>query len=196
MDKTTEKKYLPKATTTLRELVYFLQELEIPFCLIGGAALGHYQVGRFTQDLDLKISISESSWPELKSALEANSKISELKTHFISNPIVPDLIRLLWGGYGVDLLIANTDYQLEVIRRAQKGMMEEVETPIASSEDIIVLKLIADRPQDRADTELLFQTIKKLDLRYIRKWCKIWEVEKRLDRLLTKRKALQKKRKK
>ena len=184
MAKSSKEKLPLQATKTLKDLIRFLESLQIPFCLIGGASLGHYKLGRFTKDLDFKLSISESSWPKLKAALESSVHISHLKISFIADPNLPDLVRMNWGDYPVDLLMANTDYQQEVIRNAHKGTVEDIEVPVASPEDLIILKLIADRPQDRVDVGLLFENVPNLDLAYIRQWCKVWEVEERLNQLI------------
>ena len=47
-------------------------------------------------------------------------------------------------------------------------------------EDLVILKLLADRPVDRQDIEALVMTFSSLDWTHIEKWCRAWEIEDRL----------------
>lgn len=168
----------PQAGESLKNLVQFFKNEKIHFCLIGGFALGFYGIGRFTKDIDFKISISAENWTGLKEKFHTSLEVSDLKIHHISDPQIPDLIRCQWNQYPIDLLVANTEYQMEVIKRAKKFVFENHQINVASPEDLVVLKLIASRPQDLVDIETILKNIKPLNRRYISKWAKIWEVEK------------------
>src|SRR3990167_4285838 len=115
----------PQAGESLKNLTRFFKREKIDFCLIGGFALGFYGLGRFTKDIDFKIAIRPQHWPHLKEKFLQTKEVSDLKIHYISDPKVPDLIRYQWNRYPIDLLVANTDYQIEVIKRAKKFIFED-----------------------------------------------------------------------
>ena len=168
----------PQAGESLKNLTRFFKREKIDFCLIGGFALGFYGLGRFTKDIDFKIAVRPQHWPHLKEKFLQTKEVSDLKIHYISDPKVPDLIRYQWNRYPIDLLVANTDYQIEVIKRAKKFIFEDHPMKVASPEDLIILKLIAHRAQDLVDIQTILENIQPLNRRYISKWVKIWEVEK------------------
>jgi hypothetical protein len=71
----------------------------------------------------------------------------------------------------VDIILAETDYQLEAHARATDGWL--------TAEDVIVHKLIAWRPRDRDDIESILITRPQLDHGYIERWATEWEVAHR-----------------
>lgn len=56
-----------------------------------------------------------------------------------------------------------------------------------TAEDLIVDKLIADRPRDREDIRAVLSTQERegraIDWSYLERWTKFWEIEARLARL-------------
>jgi hypothetical protein len=61
--------------------------------------------------------------------------------------------------------------------------MFDVEVPIASPEDLIILKLIANRRQDLLDVEsILRRCLWTLDQKYFREWLEFWELGERLQK--------------
>jgi len=174
-----------KASLTIKEVTEFLNKHRFPFCVIGGGSLGFFGLGRFTKDLDFKVKITEDQWTQLKEELEKAPWITNLRIQFCSEPKIPDLIQFHWNNYAVDLLVANVEYQEQVIQRAQQHPLYELEVPVVAPEDLIILKLIANRPQDRVDIGLLLKKFAHLDMAYIRSWCQVWEVEELLDDFLT-----------
>lgn len=173
-----------QASQAIRSVCVFLDAEKVPFCLIGGFALGFYDLVRFTKDIDLKISISPKKWPSLHKRLESNPQVSELKVHYISSQKIPDILRCHWCSHPVDFLVANTPYQREVIQRAKFYSFQDVHFKVASPEDLIVLKLIASRPQDLLDIALLLKKLPKMNARYIRKWVRVWEMEDQWNSIL------------
>jgi hypothetical protein len=72
--------------------------------------------------------------------------------------------------------MAKTEFQREALRRAAgSGTNPRVATP----EDLIVMKLIANRAKDQIDLLGLAQ-LDKLDWDYIEHWAREWDVTDRL----------------
>lgn len=187
MDEFAQEELALRATLTIQEISEFLENAQFAYCIIGGGSLGFFSLGRFTKDLDFKVKLSEVQWLSLKHKLENTEWITDLRVQFASEPTIPDLIQFKWKNYPIDFLIANIDYQDEIIRRSQKHLLNEIQVPVVTPEDLIILKLIANRSQDRVDIELLLKKFKnQLDMNHINHWCKIWEVDNLLQEFLIK----------
>ncbi len=157
-----------------------LNKEKISYAIIGGIAISYWSVPRYTKDLDLTLSLTHTNWVKLKKTLDAN----KVKWILIQQPLeesIPDLVRLTWKNQLIDFQISKTKHQESLIKRRKKVILEGRAIYIASPEDIFVLKLLANRPQDRADIHQLIQDVKKMNLPYIRKWCKFWEIQDRLE---------------
>lgn len=167
-------------------LFHFLDLLEthgVPYALIGGIAVSVLGRERFTKDVDLTISIDERQAQTLEKIFKSDPAYKVHLISFISSQKIPDMFRIFWKEIPVDLLVSNTDFQKEIVRRALPETVLGRSIKIATPEDLIVLKLLADRPQDQSDIGVLLKRYPRLDWSYIEKWCRVWEIEDRLKRL-------------
>jgi hypothetical protein len=90
----------------------------------------------------------------------------------------PDFVRFVSQGEGVTLEVqtAKTEFQRESLRRAAaSGAVPRIATP----EDLIVMKLIANCPKDQIDLQGLVQ-LDGLDWAYVERWAAEWDVSDRL----------------
>lgn len=59
--------------------------------------------------------------------------------------------------------------------------------PVATMEDLLVYKLIADRPRDREDVAAMLRTQlragARIDWAYVERWARFWEISDRLAEL-------------
>lgn len=83
----------------------------------------------------------------------------------------------------IEVQVAKTEYQREMLQRA---VASETGARVATREDLIVLKLIADRAKDKLDLEGLM-VLDGLDWEYVERWAREWDVVDRLDRIREKR---------
>lgn len=112
-----------------------LTELGVPHALIGGLAVGVHGHPRATRDADFLVG---------KEAFESTSPL------IIYRDELKDLVE-----FGViDLLAVPPDFPwlAEALVSSAPG-----EVPVISVEALILLKLYADRPQDRADVTALLE---------------------------------------
>ena len=79
----------------------------------------------------------------------------------------------------LEVQTAKTDFQREVVRRAA---VSDDGVRVASPEDLIVLKLIANRPKDQVDL-LALAALGDLDWAYVERWADAWGVREVLERL-------------
>ncbi len=84
----------------------------------------------------------------------------------------------------IDLFVAKTPFEREVIRTASTAFVLGEPTRLASPEASIIYKLLADRSRDRDDIESIFLARQAageaLDWDWLRRWAREWEIEARL----------------
>lgn len=151
----------------LRKVVGFLQREGIPFVIVGGLANAVWGEPRATRDVDVKVYIGERTPQEFAEMVAREFAPAR------PLPGGPDSIvsLALPSGVGVDFLIAIPGYEEMVLDRAQSRLLAGMNLPICSAEDIIIYKVIADRPKDWADVEgVLIEQGNRLDQSYIRDW--------------------------
>ena len=146
----------------------FLEERQVPYMLIGGIANLIWGEPRATLDVDASVLVEEADWPAL---------IKELRTAF---HVVPkDPLAFLQDTHvlpvetdesvRIDLLWAKLPYEHKAIARAT---MEEVaghRVRVCRPEDLIIHKIISERPKDREDVRAIVRHQgPRLDRRYLR----------------------------
>jgi hypothetical protein len=70
----------------------------------------------------------------------------------------------------VDLFLAESPFQIEILKRRQLADVEGQQLWIASAEDLVRLKVISGRPRDLIDVADVFFTQGELDVQYMRRW--------------------------
>lgn len=157
--------------------------LEFKYALIGGMTTSIWSEERFTKDIDLTISLDEKTWNSLEKHLQNSKDVTMDRVCYDVGTSIPYLVRIHFKGSMIDLIFALTEYQDQLIARAVEKEMIGQKVRVASPEDIIISKLIAGREQDLFDIKKIIQTISDLDLAYIEKWVKIWEVTDRWEKI-------------
>ena len=157
-----------------------LDSVGASYVVIGGHAVNCWLEPRLTGDIDVAVSGNRAQMEALRAALLSEG-FRVTREHGAEAASGPDFVRFVSadGETVIEKQAAKTEFQREVIRRA-------VSTPegvrVATVEDLIVLKLIADRTKDQADIEGLLN-LGTLDWEYIEKWAAIWGVSERLHRM-------------
>ena len=153
-----------------------LSDAGIPSIVIGGAAVGTWGEPRVTRDVDLKVLLKRE---------DADRLLALLAPDYIS--LLPDPRAALRkqamlfvedaAGVRLDLLLADTPYDVEAIRR---GCDVEVAPGVAlrlcTPEDLILYKLISTRPRDHEDARSVVRRQgDALDDRYVLDWLRQFE---------------------
>jgi hypothetical protein len=138
-----------------RDLLVEFARFEVSYALLGGYAVGYHGKPRATKDLDLLISAAGDNLNRVASALasfgapahvveSARSMAESEIVHFGVPPVRVDLLR---SADGIDTELA--------IGRAQLAVVDALEIPVLTLDDLIANKRAAGRPQDIADAVLL-----------------------------------------
>jgi hypothetical protein len=142
--------------TLLAETAAHLRARDIPFALVGAAALAVHGVARSTLDLDLLVTtpacLAEPFWDDLRRArAEATVRRGD---H--DDPLA-GVVRLRRGDESlIDVVVGRADWQTAAIERARPREIEGASVPVVTAADLVLLKLFAGGPQDLWDiTQLL-----------------------------------------
>lgn len=174
----------------LHELVHLFERRSISYVLIGGFAVRAYAFPRNTGDLDFTISIDPQKMPSfIEDLRELGYRVPEAYgkrclDRVSSMPILKARLFMEGRGIDADIFIADSPYQHEMLKRRIRDQVEDFEVWMVTPEDLVLLKLLADRPRDRIDVDDLLFSLGQLDESYMRKWAKEIDVADRLDKAL------------
>lgn len=166
----------------LGDLAALLERAGVAYALIGAHAVNSWLEPRFTADIDVTVQTDAAGLARLGEALAA-AGFTLTRQHGADLPSGPDFIRFTSEdpSVSIEVQVAKTDFQREIVRRAfvEEGIR------VATPEDLAVMKLIADRPKDQIDLQGLLG-LDGLDWSYVERWADEWGVRDRLDAVCTK----------
>lgn len=143
----------------LLQVIQIFKEEKINYCLIGGLAMMLHNGRANTVDIDFYVLVDD-----LKAVLQLFTKRKlEAKTAGEYQ------LKAKIENVPIDILYADHYVGKDVVARAVEKKLGDDFVRVATPEDLIVLKTIADRTVDRRDIEELRELFgKKLDEDYIR----------------------------
>jgi len=168
---------LPDPISALAEL---LAAAGVDYALIGGHAVNIWVEPRFTADVALTTEAGVAKMDRLTEVLgEAGFRRDAIEGE--SQASGPDFARFVSsdGSQVLELQAAKTELQESLLARAR---VTEDGLRIATPEDLIVLKLIANRPKDRVDL-LSLCGLADLDWGYAERWASRWDVRGLLEEI-------------
>ena len=137
---------------TLADAVEFLERHFIEYALVGGLAVSLRGQTRVTADVDMVIAIDLDRALQLVDELE-DSKFTPLFAGVAEvvqkSFILP--IRHRETGIRVDLAIGLSGFERQAIQRANMIEVGGCPTAVATAEDLVIMKVLAGRPQDEQD---------------------------------------------
>lgn len=167
---------MSELVTALEGAIAAFDRMQIPYALMGGLAVRTHGLPRPTYDVDFAILIDRDRLPSLFAELdEGGYTVSEKYRRGWTDSVgeMPLFkFQLFIGGrsVAVDVFLAETAFLLSAIHRRQMGDIDGVVVKVVTPEDLIVLKVIANRLRDRADILDIRFTQGQLDEDYIRHW--------------------------
>lgn len=153
----------------LARLRRFLDEWGHAAAIIGGVAVIARCGVRPTKDIDL---VAAASSADVDGLLELATRHGFSFDHDARELASMGLVRFYVGqkaGFGLDVLFADNPYYEELIRRATPVTIGAVTLAVATAEDLVLLKLEADRPLDVEDILTIKDALgPSLDMAYLR----------------------------
>jgi predicted nucleotidyltransferase len=153
----------------LRALLELLKNAKIPHVLIGGLAVSQLSRPRLTADIDVLAFLDEDNRiPKLiGSASKAgfSTRIQEAEAFARGNRVlllIHDQSRI-----PVDLSLGMLPFERDVIERSYTIQAGDLQLPMPTIEDLIILKAVAHRGVDLVDIETLADVHPKVDRKRI-----------------------------
>jgi hypothetical protein len=101
-------------------------------------------------------------------------------------PVVKFQIWLGEAAIDVDLFLAETNDQREILSRRQRHRTDGLDAWFVSPEDLVLLKLLAGRPKDLVDVGDILFIQGNLDQDYLRRWATQLGISSALEEALRK----------
>lgn len=139
---------------TLSDIVGLLRKEGISFALIGGQAASLRGEPRTTADVDLVLAIDVEQALGLLDRLESTNfepLFSDMSAVVQQAFLMP--LRHTQTGIKVDLAIGLSGFERQTIERADVMMLAGCQVPVATAEDLIIMKSLAGRPRDEQDLQ-------------------------------------------
>jgi hypothetical protein len=154
--------------TTLVDAVNYLETEGVAYALIGGLAVSLRGQPRLTADVDMVILADVQRSLALVRGLEATS----------FKPLFDDVAEVVERAYilplrhrstnvKVDLALGVSGFERQVLARAERLVLAGTSIAVATAEDLLIMKILAGRPQDDQDVEgLMIAQGRNLDWSY------------------------------
>lgn len=139
---------------TLSDVEEFLAIQRIPHALVGGLAVSLRGQPRVTVDVDMVMAIDVEEALAIERQLEASNfrpLFDDVATVIETAFILP--LRHRSTGVKVDLAIELSGFERQLVERAEKCLVAGAEIPVATAEDLLIMKCLAGRPRDEQDLE-------------------------------------------
>lgn len=174
----------------LRNVVAVFDRLGLPYAVMGGIAVRSYAIPRPTYDVDFTLAVQREQLGELFAAVEElgytvpQNYLNGWVDHVAEMPLVKFRMYLQDNGVDIDVFLAETPFQQELMRRRKLRETGDGNVWFVSPEDLILLKLVANRARDTADVLDVLFTQGQLDEDYLKHWADHLRVRKRLEDVL------------
>jgi hypothetical protein len=137
----------------LRDLDRALSDLQLRWYLFGAQAAILHGAARATADLDVTVDLGERTAAQLVDAVTARGfvlRVAENDSDFIAESRVLPVVHRRTS-LPVDLVLAGPGLEELFFERLERVEVEGDRFPVASAEDMVVMKILAGRPRDLED---------------------------------------------
>ena len=163
----------------LRDLCEALAELGVDWAVAGAVAANNYRdETRTTTDLDVLLALAGSGMAEVEAALHRRG--------WTTTALVPEgwLLRVQHPRGGrIDVVASITDYEARALARAHSATVDDLRFKTMAVEDVVILKLIANRFRDIADVESILSAKPRFDWAYMAGWFEEFDLGERYRRI-------------
>lgn len=177
-------------TRAIHDFARLFDEMDLVYAVMGGIAVRVYGIPRPTYDVDLTVAMPRPRLGEFyQAATQLGYTIPEpylagWVDQVAGMPVVKVRLYLEGHGVDVDLFLAESEFQRQLLARRRRAQIDHLTVWLVSPEDLILLKLLARRPRDIADVGDVIFTQGQLDEAYLRHWAKQLGVLSELERAL------------
>lgn len=136
----------------LNDLASGLNRLGLPWYLFGAQAAILYGAARLTADVDVTVRLPDNTANQaLVAGLQRHGfEVRVDDAGFIERTRVMPMVHV-GTSLPLDVVLAGPGIEDRFFARAVTRSIEDVTVPVASAEDIVVMKVLAGRPKDVED---------------------------------------------
>jgi hypothetical protein len=147
---------MTRLEAALLEMAALLDELHLPYMLIGGLAVAQWGEPRATLDVDLTVWVEPDDFESTIEKLAARLAVrTAAPLEFARRTRV--LPALAANGILVDLVFAAWPLERRAIEHAVERSVAGATVRVAGLDYLLFLKLVSDRPRDQSDASALLR---------------------------------------
>lgn len=136
----------------LRDLVRWIDAEKVPGVIVGGMAVNILGRERATKDVDALVRVAEDSWAALIKSAEPFGfvpRVSDVLVFAAESRVI--LLRHVPTRVAVDVILGVLPFERDVIKRSIRKEARGISVPLPTPADLVIMKVVANRPQDLAD---------------------------------------------
>ncbi|MDI6733472.1 MAG: hypothetical protein QME51_07455 [Planctomycetota bacterium] len=173
----------------LYKLDIIFRELKISYAIVGAIGTFIWSRPRATRDIDIVIALNKNDISKFTaSASSAGFDYNQSENEHL---LKSDMFRLKYrvspdNFIPIDFILPTYSFYQELLQRRRRKKVNTFSLHFASPEDMILLKLLANRPIDKIDVEQICLFWKeKLNIPYLKKWAKKFRILERVRKFIT-----------
>jgi predicted nucleotidyltransferase len=151
----------------VHDITQVLESVHIEYAIIGGIANAVWGEPRATIDVDVTVSVDEEDLAKRIATIGARFRpaVSDPVAFVQQTRVLPLDTR---DGVRIDVIFALLPFELDAIRRASRVSIAGRMVHVVTAEDLVLMKIISERPRDLADAEAIVRRrAKELDRGYL-----------------------------
>jgi len=138
----------------------------IPYAFGGAIALFYYREPRSTLDIDINVFLPPARHAEVVNVLADLYPVD--RTQVANDVASAGQARSAWDMTDIDLFFADTDFHDVMARRVRREPFLGSMINVLSAEDLLVCKMLFDRPKDWVDVDAVVNALgDRLDRSYV-----------------------------
>jgi predicted nucleotidyltransferase len=161
----------------LLKLLVVLNQLSIPYMLVGSYSSNIYGIPRMTKDADLVLQLDGSALSSLNKNLPEGLSLEEQSFFETVTATRKELLHIDGTNFQIELFHLSSDPfdQSRFKRRVKSEIIDGLEVSFPTAEDVIIQKLRWARNKDFDDVVAILRVQTNLDFDQINHWCGIHE---------------------
>jgi predicted nucleotidyltransferase len=163
---------MPTYQELLARIAKAFDHHRIPYMVIGGQAVIRYGRPRLTDDIDITLGVDVTSLPTVQQAaseIPLHARVNDVEGMVKQTNVLPLIERST--GIKVDCIFSFTPYERQAIERGEEVAVGGTRVRYAALEDVIIHKLVANRPVDVEDVvAIIVRSGDRIDRAYLQSW--------------------------
>jgi len=167
----TEERVPNAFVAAMADVFRWLEAEGVPGAVIGGVAASLLGRARYTKDVDVFVVLDAAKWDGLLRSAAEYGLVPRIRDPLgFARGSHMFLLRHLPSGLEVDIQFGMTPLAPEIIARRKMLPVGGLSVPVATPEDLIILKALAWRDRDIGDVSGLLDACPNLDMKRVKKW--------------------------